>query len=133
MSAVPSAYDRTPLPTVNAGALPTSEPRRDSPWSHKRRMSAPGLVAWPLLDLDIELAEDNVPRQSGQGRPYATDLAIMNDNDKCEGLWTRVNTRKKDQKSVLDYVTTTRRTGEKITSMIIDEDGLYVPTRYKAN
>ena len=72
MSAVPSAYDITPLSTVNVGASPTSEPRGDSPWSPERRTSAPGLVARPLLDLDMELAEDNVPRQPGQGRRYVT-------------------------------------------------------------
>jgi len=59
------------------------------------------------------------------------DLQVINGTEKCTGLWTRINTRKKDEKSILDYVITSRKMTEKIQSMHIDE-GLYVPTRYKS-
>jgi len=60
------------------------------------------------------------------------DMQLINATEKCGGLWTRINTGNKDQKSILDYVIASRKLEKKIKEMQIDEDGLYIPTRYKA-
>ena len=54
MLAVPVAYDNTPLPTVNTPALPTSEPRGDSPWSpvRSRTLAHGPAQETPLLGLE---------------------------------------------------------------------------------
>merc|ERR1739842_236114 len=50
---------------------------------------------------------------------------------KCKGLWTRVNTQKENEKSVLDYVLTNESIFEDIKEMKIDEEKLYRLTKYK--
>ena len=60
------------------------------------------------------------------------NMKLINATYKCTGTWTRVNTGNKDQKSILDYVITSEKMEEKVKTMQIDEDGLYIPTRYKA-
>ena len=37
------------------------------------------------------------------------DLQLINATEKCRGLWTRINTGNKDQKSILDYVIANRK------------------------
>jgi len=58
------------------------------------------------------------------------NLKLINATNKCKGLWTRVNTKNEDQKSVLDYVIATKAMENSMQNMLIDEDGLYVPTRF---
>ena len=38
----------------------------------------------------------------------------------------------KDERSILDYVMTSQKMKDRIQKMHIDEEGLYVPTRYKS-
>jgi len=52
------------------------------------------------------------------------DLQLINATEKCTGLWTSINTWKKDEKSILDYVITSRKMTEKIQMMHIDKEGL---------
>jgi len=42
-----------------------------------------------------------------------------------------MNTQRKDERSILNYVITSQKLKDKIQKMHIDEEGLYVPTRYK--
>ena len=56
---------------------------------------------------------------------------IVNKTRKCNGLWTRVNTQKENEKSVLDYVLTNESIFEDIKEMKIDEEKLYRLTKYK--
>jgi len=56
----------------------------------------------------------------------------MNATEKCTGLRTRINTQRKDERSILDYVITSQKMKDRIQKMHIDEEGLYVPARYKA-
>ena len=60
------------------------------------------------------------------------NMKLVNATNKCTGTWTRVNTGNKDQKSILDYVITSEKMEEKVKTRQIDEDGLYITTRYKA-
>ena len=50
------------------------------------------------------------------------NLDILNRQTVCKGLWTRVNTRNKEEKSVLDYALCTKTLTPYITKMTIDED-----------
>ena len=47
---------------------------------------------------------------------------IVNKTRKCNGLWTRVNTQKENEKSVLDYVLTNENIFEDTKEMKIDEE-----------
>ena len=64
------AYDNTPLPTVKAPALPTSEPRGDSPWSPVRSRTLAHRPARepPLLGLEPELAGVDDPEEPAETR-----------------------------------------------------------------
>ena len=57
-------------------------------------------------------------------------IELINAGRKCAGLWTRVNTQKKEDKSILDYVMVNKELETSVKKMIIDEKGLSVPTRY---
>ena len=56
---------------------------------------------------------------------------IVNKTEKCKGKWTRVNTKKDEEKSILDYLMTNESVYEDITEMYIDEDKIYKLTKYK--
>jgi len=60
-----------------------------------------------------------------------TNSIIVNKTEKCKGKWTRVNTKKAEEKSILDYVMTNESIYEDITEMYIDEDKIYKLTKYK--
>jgi len=55
---------------------------------------------------------------------------IVNKTIKCEGKWTRVNTKNVNEKSILDYVFTNINLYEDIINMKIDEDRLHKLTKY---
>ena len=50
---------------------------------------------------------------------------IVNKTIKCEGKWTRVNTKNINKKSILDYVFTNINLYEDIINMKIDEDRIH--------
>ena len=56
---------------------------------------------------------------------------IINKTKKCRGMWTRINTQKETEKSVLDYVMSNVNVYEDIREMRIDEEKLYRPTKYR--
>ena len=60
-----------------------------------------------------------------------TNGIIVNKTEKCKGKWTRVNTKKNEEKSILDYVMTNESMYEDIIEMNIDEDKIYKLTKYK--
>ena len=51
-----------------------------------------------------------------------TNMTLMNAQPVCQGKWTRVNTKKPEERSVLDYVLASPSLSTSITSMVIDED-----------
>lgn len=55
---------------------------------------------------------------------------LVNRTEKCIGLWTRVNTKNKDEKSILDYVITNMSVYEDINRMVVDEEETYKLTKY---
>ena len=57
-------------------------------------------------------------------------LKILNETEKCEGLWTRMDGK---SKSVLDYLIIDRTDEPAFTSMLIDEEGEYAPKRQEVN
>ena len=57
-------------------------------------------------------------------------LKILNETEKCEGLWTRVEG---NTKSVLDYLIIDECDEPALTAMVIDEKGEYAPARQKIN
>ena len=62
------------------------------------------------------------------------DLNVLNFNDKCEGVWTRVQ-QKKDivERSIIDYVITTKSMELVPTKMVIDEEKLLAPYWIRQN
>lgn len=87
-------------------------------------------------DFNAKIGDDqngitgNLPTISRNGhllRSFIDDrgLNLMNSKDICKGLWTRVNTKNPSQKSVLDYVLTSRDISPSILSMVIDEDKIH--------
>ena len=57
-------------------------------------------------------------------------LAILNQSEKCEGLWTRCEGK---SQSVLDYVITDRNAEEALEKMVIDESREFSPVGYDQN
>ena len=53
------------------------------------------------------------------------NLVVLNKTDKCQGTWTRVNTKNEKEKSVIDYIITTNEMYDNVKDMIIDEEGCY--------
>ena len=51
------------------------------------------------------------------------DLVMLNSSNKCEGLYTRVNAKIPDEKSVLDYIIVTKQLYEDVHTMKIFEMG----------
>ena len=51
-----------------------------------------------------------------------TNMTLMNAQPVCQGKWTRVNSKKPEERSVLDYVLVSPSLSTSITSMVIDED-----------
>ena len=51
------------------------------------------------------------------------DLEVMNLSDKCEGAITRVNRKKTNEQSAIDFLVVTEGIEEQIEKMIIDEEG----------
>ena len=49
---------------------------------------------------------------------------MINETDKCVGKWTRINSKNKEEKSILDYVITTKEVYQQTENMIIDEQEL---------
>ena len=60
-----------------------------------------------------------------------TQGIILNKTPKCKGKWTRVNTKKDTEKSILDYVMTNESIYDDIIEMKVDEEKLYRLTKYK--
>ena len=50
-------------------------------------------------------------------------LNVMNMSEKCEGKITRINRKKPDEKSAIDFVVATEEIKRGMKTMIIDEDG----------
>lgn len=79
---------------------------------------------------DAEGIEGNHPVISRNGhmlRTYIQDcsLSLVNRSEVCIGLWTRENTQNPNQRSVLDYVLTSKAITQHITSMVIDEEKVH--------
>ena len=55
------------------------------------------------------------------------NLHMVNDTEKCEGMWTRINTKNENEKSVLDYVICSESMFNSVVNMKIDEKGDYKP------
>ena len=53
------------------------------------------------------------------------NLEVLNKTDKCQGTWTRVNTKNEKEKSAIDYIITTNKMYINVKDMIIDEEGCY--------
>ena len=56
---------------------------------------------------------------------YECDVEIMNQNEKCEGVVTRQNRNKENEKSAIDFVIATHQAGMWIRGISIDECGDY--------
>ena len=54
------------------------------------------------------------------------DLSVVNGEDMCKGLWTRIL---KDQKSILDYMIVKKRDIPHVSQMVIDENKVVTPYR----
>ena len=50
-----------------------------------------------------------------------TDMVMMNATERCEGIWTRVNSQNEHERSILDYVLVSPRLATQVTDMVIDE------------
>ena len=62
------------------------------------------------------------------------DLSILNFNDLADGWWTRVQKKNEViEKSVLDYMITTKSIESTLTSFLIDEGRLFSPYRIKSS
>ena len=48
------------------------------------------------------------------------NLVVLNKTDKCQGTWTRVNTKNEKEKSAIDYLIRTNETYNNVKDMIID-------------
>ena len=59
------------------------------------------------------------------------NLKPLNFTDKCIGKWTRINTKKLSERSILDYVIIEEQFYEKINDMLIDEDKQFCPSRLR--
>ena len=53
------------------------------------------------------------------------NLYIVNRLDVCDGKWTRVNTRHSNQRSILDYLISSKSLTPSITKMTIDDEAEY--------
>ena len=53
-------------------------------------------------------------------------LEVMNESEKCIGRVTRMNRKKPEQKSAIDFLVVTENTEQQINSVIIDEEGDYL-------
>ena len=53
------------------------------------------------------------------------NLVVLNKTDKCQGTWTRVNTKNEKEMSVIDYIITTNEMYNNVKDMIIDKEGCY--------
>ena len=51
----------------------------------------------------------------------STGLIMLNSSEKCSGLWTRVNTKKSSEKSVIDYALASPTIADNINNLIIDD------------
>jgi len=60
------------------------------------------------------------------------NLDILNQSVKCQGVFTRVNTKNKAQKSIIDYAICTESLTTHFTSMYIDTDEIYKLTGKKS-
>ena len=52
-------------------------------------------------------------------------LIVLNRTEKCKGLWTRINTKRKEERSVIDYMISTQELYNEITDMTVDEEECY--------
>ena len=82
-------------------------------------------------DLNVKIGNDSKGIQGNkgeitQGGKYLREiikrqsLELINAGRKCVGLWTRVNTQKKEEKSILDYVMVNKWLETSVEKMIID-------------
>ena len=51
------------------------------------------------------------------------NLTLLNSTQACKGLWTRVNTKNHEERSVLDYALSSKSLETQVKSMTIDEEG----------
>ena len=61
------------------------------------------------------------------------NLVIVNNTEKCQGKWTRINTKNENEKSVIDFMIYCQRMYENVKEMTIDEKKEYVLTKYEVN
>ena len=81
---------------------------------------------------DIKGNESKVNKSGEELRKLAKNnqLTIVNTTQKCNGLWTRTNTQRESEKSILDYFLCSKKTYSAIKRMNIDEAGLLKFTKY---
>ena len=53
------------------------------------------------------------------------NLGILNKHAKCEGKWTRVNTKNCNEKSVIDYAICSKTLSKNIIKVLIDDQETY--------
>ena len=53
------------------------------------------------------------------------NMVIINETAKCEGQWTRMNTKRQSERSIIDYIITTQDMYNEILEMKVDEDECY--------
>ena len=77
-------------------------------------------------DFNIKLIDER-SRDSDALRQLVDDLnmVIINETEKCEGQWTRVNTKRQSERSVIDYIITTQDMYNEVLEMKVDEDECY--------
>ena len=77
-------------------------------------------------DFNIKLIEGN-SRDTGilEKITEHNSLIVLNRTEKCKGLWTRINTKRKEERSVIDYMISTQELYNEITDMTVDEEECY--------
>ena len=59
------------------------------------------------------------------------NLVIVNNTERCQGKWTRINTKNESEKSVTDFMICCQRMYRNVEEMSIDDKKEYVLTKYE--
>ena len=52
-------------------------------------------------------------------------LIIVNKTDLCKGKWTRINTKNKNERSIIDYLIVSENLTKDLEELLIDEEELF--------
>ena len=82
----------------------------------------------PYFNAKLQVNHTHVKQEESRNEKILKEIIKENslhpiNLDATQGMWTRQNRKKKEEKSIIDYVLVTEQIKKNITEMIVDKEG----------